>query len=204
MDAREFQARTGASDAAIADLDHYRRLLEDGNEVMNLVGPASLPDFWNRHALDSAQLLELAREARVWADLGAGAGLPGVVLAILLKETPGAKVWLIDSQAKRCRFLDQVVSALSLPAEVINARAESLSIKADIVTARACAPLDRLLQFAQPYRQKGAEALFLKGEKAEEEIAEARRSHRFDVDVLASASDPRGRILRIRSPKRAA
>ena len=204
MDAREFQARTGASDAAIADLDHYRRLLEDGNEVMNLVGPASLPDFWNRHALDSAQLLELAREARVWADLGAGAGLPGVVLAILLKETPGAKVWLIDSQAKRCRFLDQVVSALSLPAEVINARAESLSIKADIVTARACAPLDRLLQFAQPYRQKGAEALFLKGERAEDEIAEARLSHRFDVDVLPSASDPRGRILRIRSPKRAA
>ena len=204
MDAKEFQAWTGASDAAIADLERYRERLEAGNEVMNLVGPASLPDYWNRHALDSAQLLKLAPDARIWADLGAGAGLPGVVLAILLKETPGAKVWLIDSLAKRCRFLAEVVSELSLPAEVINARAESLSINADIVTARACAPLDRLLQFAAPYRQRGAEALFLKGEKAQEEIAAARRSHRFDVEVLPSASDPRGRILRIRSPQRAA
>lgn len=204
VDARAFQNLTGASDQAIADLDRYRQMLEAGNAVMNLVGPASLPDFWNRHALDSAQLLPLAPDARVWADLGAGAGLPGVVLAVLLKEAPEAKVWLIDSQAKRCRFLSDVVSALSLPAEVVNARAESLSIKADVVTARACAPLDRLLQFAEPYRRRGAEALFLKGEKAEDEIAEARRHHRFDAEVLPSASDPRGRILRIRSRQVAA
>ena len=204
MNAREFQALTGASDAAIADLDAYRLMLEEGNVVMNLVGPASLPDFWNRHAMDSAQLLPLAPDARIWADLGAGAGLPGVVLAILLKGTPGAKVWLIDSQTKRTRFLDLVVSALSLPAQVINARAETLSIQADVVTARACAPLDRLLDFAKPYRARGAEGLFLKGEKAEEEILEARRRHRFEADVLPSQSDPRGRILRIRSSKRVA
>lgn len=204
MDASEFQALTGANDTAIADLDAYRLMLEEGNAVMNLVGPASLPDFWNRHALDSAQLLPLAPDARIWADLGAGAGLPGVVLAILLKGTPGAKVWLIDSQTKRTRFLDKVVSALSLPAEVINARAETLSIQADVVTARACAPLDKLLDFAKPYRARGAEALFLKGEKAEEEVLEAKRRHRFEADVLPSQSDPRGRILRIRSSKRAA
>ena len=204
MDAKEFQALTGTSDAALADLERYRLMLEDGNAVMNLVGPASLPDYWNRHALDSAQLLNLAPNARTWADLGAGAGLPGVVLAILLKPVDGAKVWLIDSQAKRCRFLERVVSELSLSAEVINARAEDLSIQVDVVTARACAPLDRLLHFAAPYRRKGAEALFLKGEKAEDEIAEARRAHRFDVEILPSASDPRGRILRIRSAKRAA
>ena len=204
MDASEFQALTGAGDAAIADLDRYRLMLEEGNAVMNLVGPASLPDFWNRHALDSAQLLPLAPKARIWADLGAGAGLPGVILAILLKEAPGAKIWLIDSQTKRTRFLEQVVGALSLPAEVVNARAETLSIQADVVTARACAPLDKLLDFAKPYRARGAEALFLKGEKAEEEILEAKRRHRFEADVLPSQSDPRGRVLRIRSPKRAA
>jgi len=194
----------GVSDAVVTDLERYRQRLVSGNEVMNLVGPASLPDYWNRHVLDSAQLLNLAPDARTWADLGAGAGLPGVVLAILLKQSAGAKVWLIDSLAKRCRFLDQVVSELSLPAEVINARAESLNIKADIVTARACAPLDRLLQFAEPYRRTGADALFLKGERVEDEIATARRSHRFDVEILPSVSDPRGRILRIRSPQRAA
>jgi len=204
MNASEFQARMGVSDAVVTDLERYRQRLVSGNEVMNLVGPASLPDYWNRHVLDSAQLLNLAPDARTWADLGAGAGLPGVVLAILLKQSAGAKVWLIDSLAKRCRFLDQVVSELSLPAEVINARAESLNIKADIVTARACAPLDRLLQFAEPYRRTGADALFLKGERVEDEIATARRSHRFDVEILPSVSDPRGRILRIRSPQRAA
>ncbi len=204
MNAHDFQALTGASETAIADLDAYRLMLEDGNAVMNLVGPASLPDFWNRHALDSAQLLPLAPNARVWADLGAGAGLPGVILAILLKETPGAKIWLIDSQTKRTKFLEKVVSALSLPAKVVNARAETLEIKADVVTARACAPLEKLLDFARPYRARGAEGLFLKGEKAEEEILEAKRRHRFDADVLPSQSDPRGRILRIRSSKRAA
>lgn len=204
MDALEFQTLTGASDTAVAELGAYRERLEAGNAVMNLVGPASLPDFWSRHALDSAQLLPLAPEARVWADLGAGAGLPGVVLAILLKGTPGARVWLIDSQAKRCRFLQDVVSALSLPAEVVNSRAENLSIQCDVVTARACAPLDRLLDFAAPYRQRGALALFLKGEKAEDEIRDARRRHRFQADILPSQSDPRGRILKIRSFSRAA
>lgn len=199
MDAREFQAATGASDAAVADLERYRQMLEEGNAVMNLVGPTSLPDFWNRHALDSAQLLPLAPEARVWADLGTGAGLPGVVLAILLKGAPGARVLLIDSLAKRCRFLDSVVSELSLPAEVICARAETLSQRCDIVTSRACAPLGKLLDFAEPYLKRGATGLFLKGQKAETEIAEARVRHGFCAALLPSLSDPRGRIVLIRS-----
>ena len=200
MDAQGFQAATGASDAALADLERYRQLLEEGNAVMNLVGPATLPDFWSRHALDSAQLRDHAPDARTWADLGAGAGLPGVVLAILLKGVEGARVWLIDSQTKRCRFLQQVVDALALPAEVIDARAETLRIKADVVTARACAPMDRLLDFADPYLKRGALGLFLKGEQAEAELAEARRRRpRLDADLLPSVSDPRGRIVRIRS-----
>ena len=200
MDAQGFQAATGASDAALADLERYRQMLEEGNAVMNLVGPATLPDFWSRHALDSAQLRDHAPDARAWADLGAGAGLPGVVLAILLMGVEGARVWLIDSQTKRCRFLQQVVDALALPAEVIDARAETLRIKADVVTARACAPMDRLLDFADPYLKRGALGLFLKGEQAEAELAEARRRRpRLDADLLPSVSDPRGRIVRIRS-----
>lgn len=199
MDAREFQTATGVSDAVMADLEHYRRRLEESNAVMNLVGPTSLPDFWNRHALDSAQLLPLAPEARVWADLGTGAGLPGLVLAIMLKGVPGAQVYLIDSLEKRCRFLSRVVSDLSLPAEVICARAESLSIACDIVTSRACAPLGKLLDFAEPYLKRGAIGLFLKGQKAEDEIREARSRHGFRAALLPSRSDPRGRIVLIRS-----
>lgn len=204
MDAAQFQARTGASDAAIADIERYRQMLAAGNEVMNLIGPATLPDFWSRHALDSAQLLPLAPEARTWADLGAGAGLPGVILAAMLKPVPDAKVWLIDSLAKRCRFLQQVVDELALPAEVINARAEDLDITVDVVTARACAPLDKLLGYARPYLARGAMGLFLKGEQAERELSEARATRRLDAELIPSVSDPRGRIIRIRSVKRAA
>lgn len=203
MDAAEFQRAVGATEAQMADLVRYRALLEEGAEVMNLVGPATLPDFWRRHALDSAQLLALAPEARTWADLGTGAGLPGVVLAILLKGREGAKVWLVDSLAKRCRFLQQVIEALDLPAEVINARAETVAPPAEVVTARACAPLDRLLTFAWPSLKGGALGLFLKGESVEAELKAARRSWKIDADLLPSQSDPRGRVVRLRSLSRA-
>lgn len=203
MDAAEFQRAVGATEAQMADLVRYRALLEEGAAVMNLVGPATLPDFWRRHALDSAQLLALAPEARTWADLGTGAGLPGVVLAILLKGREGAKVWLVDSLAKRCRFLQQVIEALDLPAEVINARAETVAPSAEVVTARACAPLDRLLTFAWPSLKGGALGLFLKGESVEAELKAARRSWKIDADLLPSQSDPRGRVVRLRSLSRA-
>jgi 16S rRNA (guanine527-N7)-methyltransferase len=170
---------------------------------MNLVGPDSLPDFWNRHAWDSAQLLTHAPVARTWADLGAGAGFPGVVLAILLKDAPDAHVWLIDSLGKRCRFLQEIVDVMDLPATVINGRAEEQTVKCDIVTARAVAPMERLLGYAQPYFQRGAQGLFLKGEKAESELIEARKSWHLDAELAPSQSDPRGRIVTVRSVRRA-
>ncbi len=203
LNAAGFQKITGASDAAVADLQRYRERLEAGAAVMNLVGPATLPDFWRRHALDSAQLELMAPEARVWADLGSGAGLPGVVLAILLKGQAGARVHLVDSLKKRTRFLQGVVQALELPAEVHDARAESLAFRVDVVTARALAPLPRLLGWAEPWLRQGATGLFLKGESVEDELDEARQAWRFDADLLPSLSDPRGRILKVRSLKRA-
>ncbi len=202
MTPAEFQALTGASAARMADLETFAGRLAEANAVMNLVGPDTLPDIWNRHYWDSAQLLALAPEARTWADLGAGAGFPGVVLAILLKDTPAAHVWLIDSLGKRCRFLQQVVDELALPATVINGRAEAQTLTVDVVTARAVAPMDRLLAYAQPYLQRGARGLFLKGEKAELEVAEARRVWQFDGDLSVSRSDPRGRIVSVRSLRR--
>ena len=126
-DAASFQAASGASDAQMADLERFRELLAEWNAVMNLVGPSAMEAFWPRHVWDSAQLLRLEPEAKVWADLGAGAGFPGLVLAIMLKNTPGACVHLVESMAKRCRFLEAVVGTLNLPAEVHNARAEGLS-----------------------------------------------------------------------------
>src|SRR5471032_2420566 len=97
---------------AMADLERFWHILAAQNVVMNLVGPATIPHYWSRHVLDSAQLLNHRSDARIWADLGAGAGFPGVVLAILLKHSPrdlnrpAPHVHLIDSLTKRCRFLE--------------------------------------------------------------------------------------------------
>lgn len=198
----EFQARAAASDAAMADLDRFLQRLTEANAVMNLVGPDSLPDFWNRHAWDSAQVFHVKPEALTWADLGAGAGFPGVVLAILLKGQPGAQVWLVESLAKRCRFLQSIIDELDLPATVVNGRAEDQRLKVDVVTARAVAPMDKLLGYAQPYIAAGGQGLFLKGQRVADELLQARKSWHFDAELLPSASDERGRIVLVRSLRR--
>ena len=198
----DFQARTGASDAAMADLDRFLARLTEANAVMNLVGPDTLAEFWNRHGWDSAQLFHVKPEALTWADLGAGAGFPGLVLAILLKGRPGAQVWLVESLAKRCRFLQSVVDELGLPATVIHGRAEDQRLKVEVVTARAVAPLDRLLGYAQPWIAAGGQGLFLKGQRAEDELREARKSWHIAAELLPSASDPRGRLVLVRSLRR--
>ncbi|WP_346764291.1 16S rRNA (guanine(527)-N(7))-methyltransferase RsmG [Caulobacter sp. SLTY] len=186
----------------MADLVRYREMLEDWNGRMNLVGPSAMAVFWSRHALDSAQLIRLAPDALTWADLGTGAGLPGLVLAILLKNREGAQVHLVESLAKRCRFLSEVVGELELPATVHNMRAEEGKIAVQMVTARAVAALPKLLGFAEPYLKRGARGLFLKGQAAESELAEARQGWRLDADLVHSLSDPDGRIVDIRSAKR--
>ncbi|MDZ4373100.1 MAG: 16S rRNA (guanine(527)-N(7))-methyltransferase RsmG [Phenylobacterium sp.] len=202
-DATWFQARSGATDRQLADLTRFLEMLSSGNAVMNLVGPATIPDFWNRHAWDSAQLFRLAPHAVTWADLGAGAGFPGLVLAILGRDTPDFHVHLVESMTKRCRFLSEVVTALDLPATVHNARAESLDLTVDIVTARACAPLHRLLGYARPYLMGGAQGLFLKGQDVVSEMSEAARYWEYEADVIPSLSDDRGRIVRVRRLGRA-
>lgn len=190
---------TYASPLALADLDLYRQLLEEGSGRMNLIGPSALAEFWTRHALDSAQLLDLEPQASVWLDIGAGGGFPGIVLAILLKARGGARVHLVESVAKRAGFLAEVVERLGLPAVVHCARAESLARPPglQIVTARACAPMPRLLGYAFPHLKSGARGLFLKGRGVEAELTEARRSWRFGAELLPSVSDPSGRVVRI-------
>lgn len=202
-DAASFQAAIGASDAQVANIETYRQILADWNSRMNLVGPSAMDDFWGRHAFDSAQLLSLAPDAKVWADLGAGAGFPGLILAILLKDDPDGEVHLVESMTKRCRFLEAVIEALDLPAIVHNARAESIGLRVDRVTARAFAPMERLLTFAQPYFKLGAVGLFLKGEGVDAELALAAKDWTFQARQFPSRSDPRGRIVEIKRLYRA-
>ena len=204
LTADQFQALSGATDARMADLKRFRALLTEANQVMNLVGPSTLPEYWSRHVLDSWQLFEHAPDALTWADLGAGAGLPGVVLAIFLKGRPGAHVHLIDSLGKRCRFLEQAKTELDLPATVINGRAEEQAIAVDVVTARAVAPMEKLLGYAQPYMDRGAQGLFLKGEKAPDELKSARLSWHFKAQLHPSRlTDGRGHVVQVRELRRA-
>jgi 16S rRNA (guanine527-N7)-methyltransferase len=196
--AAEFQAATGATPAQMADLGSFRTALADWNTRMNLVGPSALAEFWLRHAYDSVQLLKLEPEALRWADLGAGAGFPGLVLAIFLKGRPGAMVHLVESMAKRCRFLEDIVSRLALPAMVHHGRAEDLDISVDVVAARACAPLSRLFRYAQPYLRRGAIGLFMKGQDVVAELEAATISWRFEAELVDSLSHTDGRIVRMR------
>lgn len=202
-DAESFRLAAGASDQQMADLETFRALLAEWNEVMNLVGPSALAEFWPRHAWDSAQLLKMHPEALTWADLGAGAGFPGLVLAILLKGREGAHVHLVESMAKRCRFLSEVVKKLGLPATVHNDRAEALKLKVDAVTARALAPMARLLGYAQPFLKQGAKGVFLKGQDVEAELTEATKYWKFNADLAPSLSSSAGRIVEIKGPIRA-
>jgi 16S rRNA (guanine527-N7)-methyltransferase len=203
LEAAGFAAQTGATAPQMADLEQLRAMLADWNGRINLVSAGSLAEFWPRHALDSAQLLGIVPGARTWVDIGAGAGFPGLVLAILLKGEAGAKVHLIESVAKKCRFLEAVSEALALPTQVHHDRAENLALKADVVTARAVAPLGRLLGFARPYLAKGAIGLFPKGRGADAEVADARSVWRFTCNVVPSVSDPEGRILKVEGLTRA-
>jgi 16S rRNA (guanine527-N7)-methyltransferase len=198
FDAAAFQAASGASAEQMADLNGFRALIAETNKHMNLVGPTALADFWLRHVYDSVQLLALAPEALTWADLGAGAGFPGVVLAIMLKGRAGAHVHLVESTGKRCRFLSEVIAALDLPATVHNQRAESLEIKVDVVTARALAPMVRLLGYAWPYLCRGATGLFLKGQDVEAELKEATKYWKFHARLIPSLSSEQGRIVQLK------
>ena len=193
-----FRAISGVSSAQFALILAYRDHLMRWNKRVNLVGPSVLTHFWDRHVWDSAQLLHVEQSARVWADVGAGAGFPGLILAILLKGRKNAAVHLVESMAKRVGFLDIVSQDLELPTVIHHARAETLvAPRVEVVTARACAPLVRLMSFTRPFFEKGAKGLFLKGRGIEEELTAARQSWTFDADLLPSRSDPSGRLIRI-------
>lgn len=177
-------------------LNRYVLMLQDWQKTLNLVGPATLPDVWRRHILDSAQLMFHVEhlEQSVWLDMGTGAGFPGLVMAIL-----GAKkVHLVESIAKKCRFLAAVTEALDLGDRVIlhNGRLESLKpMPVDIITARALARLPQLFRWGRPFTAPSTRWLLLKGQDVEAELAEAKTAWKFHHRLHESLSDPRGRLV---------
>jgi 16S rRNA (guanine527-N7)-methyltransferase len=186
-----------------ARLDRFVALLLVWQARINLIAPSTIPHIWTRHIADSLQLLALAPQARCWVDLGSGAGFPGLVLACELADRPGAIVHLIESNARKAAFLREVIRVLRIPAIVHCKRIEdftvSESVRPDVVTSRALAPLPRLLGLVQPLLRKGAVALVLKGQDVEAELTEATICWNICADIVPSKTSPEGCILIVRA-----
>lgn len=196
----QFAQDVNVSRETLSRLETYADLLTRWQKTINLVAPSTLPDLWRRHMLDSAQMLDHAPDhARIWLDLGSGGGFPGLVLAILLTEQrPGASVRLIESDARKCAFLREVARATGAPAEIVRSRIEALPpFQADVVTARAFAPLARILVYAGPFAGPETRLLLLKGKDVDRELSEASQTWTFQARVAPSRSDPSGRIVGI-------
>ena len=181
-------------------LKAYVGLLAEWNERHNLVARSTMADVWRRHVWDSAQLMQyIPEDAESLADLGSGAGFPGLVLAILLRDHPGFRAVLFESTGKKAGFLEVAAKAAGVVAEVRNTRIEDARPEPfDVVTARACAPLDKLLTYAQPFQGRTTTNLFLKGQNVEAELTEARKLWTMKVERHPSLTDSSGTILEIR------
>jgi 16S rRNA (guanine527-N7)-methyltransferase len=174
--------------------------------TVNLVSRGSLDHLWGRHIDDSAQIFRACPpDAERWLDIGSGGGFPGLVVAVLARELkPGLKVTLVESDQRKAAFLRQTAQKLGLSVEVLAKRVESLPPQmADVVSARALAPLSDLLGLAFPHLTADGTALFPKGARHAEEISEARRFWSFDLESRPSASDPDAALLIIRKIYRA-
>lgn len=196
-----FAQVTGVSRETLDRLAAYVTLLQSWNERINLVGRNTMGDIWRRHILDSAQLYPLLpARTRVLVDLGSGAGVPGLVLAIM--GVP--EVHLIESDQRKAAFLREAVRVTGVAAQVHPERIEKLpGFAADVITARALADLTSLLELSEKFRQPRTLCLFLKGELAREELeATSRSCFSFKAEDVPSRSDPSGSILKLEAIKR--
>jgi 16S rRNA (guanine527-N7)-methyltransferase len=204
LGAEAFSETIPVSRETLARLEAYAGLLTRWSARINLVGRDTIADLWRRHILDSAQLQPLVpTAANSMIDLGSGAGLPGLVLAIL----GVSGVELVEADSRKCAFLREAARITEAPVTLRPCRIEAVSPHpVDVVTARACAPLDRLLGLAEPFLAPGSECLFLKGERVEEELTLARKRWTMTVSLHQSRSDPRGVVLSLqkvaREPRR--
>jgi 16S rRNA (guanine527-N7)-methyltransferase len=197
-------ALTPVSRETLARLDRFVDLLLTWQKTMNLIAPSTVPHLWTRHVADSLQILELAPDARVWIDLGSGAGFPGLAVACALAERPGVVVHLVESNSKKAAFLREAQRLTGAPAivhaERIERFVEHFGEPFDVVTARALAPLSDLLGMSSTLLdKKDVQGLFLKGREAEAELRDAFKSWMMDATLIPSRTDPSGRIISVRA-----
>lgn len=201
----EFQRATNVSRETLARLKLLVGLLEDWNLRRNLVSRGSVAHVWRRHVLDSAQLVDFVPEtARSLVDLGSGAGFPGLILAALLVDRAGFRTVLFEATRKKCEFLATAAERIGVTAEIRNRRIEDAPPESfDVVSARACAPLPRLLQYAQRFQGPTTRNLFLKGQNVGDELTESHKHWKMKAHQHPSRSDPSGTVLVIEGLRRA-
>jgi 16S rRNA (guanine527-N7)-methyltransferase len=182
-------------------VEQYAASLREEAARQNLVSRSTFETLWGRHILDSAQLVRFEPASGVsWIDIGSGAGLPGIVVALLVK----GPVLLVEPRRLRAEFLERVVRELGLVGRVSVAarKVENVTGRFDVVTARAVAPLDRLLAISTHLSTRKSVWLLPKGRSAQSELAEARRNWHCEAESVPSLTDPESEILMLRNVKR--
>jgi 16S rRNA (guanine527-N7)-methyltransferase len=183
-------------------LEIYANLLGKWQRAINLVGKSSLDDLWVRHFADSLQVSQAVPGARRWLDLGSGAGFPGLVTAIKYTEAPGALVHLVEADRRKCAFLQNVIRETSVPAIVHCARLEkilpALDEQIDAVSARALAPLDALLRYAEKFIDQGAVGVFSKGKLFEAELTDSLTAGKYLITTIVSKTCAAGRLVLVK------
>jgi 16S rRNA (guanine527-N7)-methyltransferase len=201
--AGDFQRHFSVSHETVERLETYAVLLRQWQKAVNLVAPATLDEVWHRHFADSAQLLPLAPDARNWLDLGTGAGFPGLVIAIMCANHDNRSVHLVESNSRKCAFLQEVARRTAVSVAIHEGRIEDAAKagrvgKVDVVTARALAPLAKLLALSDGFFSEQTIGLFLKGREASREMEEAGGVGRFSFQSIPSRVHGEGSIITVR------
>jgi len=196
----DVQRETGVSRETLDRLQTYADLLVKWQGSINLVGKSTLADLWRRHMLDSAQLYPLLpADTRTLVDFGSGAGFPALVLAIM----GVADVHMIESDVRKGAFLREVARIVGVKVTVHSVRIEALApFPAEVITARALAPVAQLLEFARPFLAPHTQCLFLKGQNVEGELTEAHKIWDMSVERHSSRTEPAATILRLTEVRR--
>ncbi len=187
-------------------LQEFGRLVEKWTPKINLIARSTVPDLWNRHILDSAQVYQHAPAFEKWTDIGSGGGFPGIVMAILAREkNPSATLTLIESDTRKATFLRTAARELSLTVDVVSERIEVASpTGADVVSARALGSMATLLPLLQHHLSPDGTALLMKGRRFAEELSEVSADWDFDLKQYPSITDPDSRILSLQRISRVA
>lgn len=190
----------------IQHLEAFGELTAKWTAKINLIAKSTVPDIWNRHIIDSAQVFQYSDNPRHWVDIGSGGGFPGIVMAIIAKElSPNTKFTLIESDARKCTFLRTAIREFGLNAYVIPQRIEKAAPQgADIVSARALASIEDLLPMIEMHLRPEGQALLMKGRTYAEELNAVRGNWDFELAEYTSITEPDSRILSLKRIARAA